>query len=365
MFISGFATDVWVQRETETLKVSGEMVLANHSLTYYSIQAVSKNRLIRNRANWRMDTFKSLQSVVQLKLRFELRLTSPILELIRSLLSLYNFGQQQQPLPIEARTWMPEITDLAHTVKIWIKDQNTGEGYLHEGCGVSEMEVISQSRSVTVISFGIICLKTTYLSSMANAPTLREDAQTRPISEPKYCGAYFTSTDFTDDLTPFLIPGVTSSGLIVQRTLTPCMFAAGQATRFSKTPPMFSGSLDTRINSDLRSFLSQTERYGAAILRFGQDTQYWLEALLPSVALTYGEAQLHSTQDTPTLTINVNTIEDFSASGGAALRLYRAPEGWDGGEIGETDTYATEGIDGGNVVDNLIQPQPPIDGGTF
>lgn len=365
MFISGYASDVWIQRETEILQPSCETVLATDRISSYSMVTQSTNRLTRKSAAYRQDTFKTLQEVVNVKLSFELRLTSPICELFRSLLSLYNFAAQTNFFPVEARTWQPEFTDLVRTVKVWIKDQYTGEGYLHEGCAVSECEITTQSRQIAAVTFGLVCLKTTYLPVVTDPGTLRADTIQRPIIAGQTCGVYFTPTDFTDNLAPFMIPGTTRGTMRIARTLKPSRYRQGVPTRFTKTPCEFTGSIDCRINSDLRSFLSMPERYGAAIFKYGQDSNYWLECLLPSVALTYNEAQLHSPTDTPTLTINVYAIEDFTQTGGCALRLYRAPEAWDGGEFGDTDNYQTEGIDGGNHIDNLIQPQPHIDGGNF
>jgi hypothetical protein len=366
MFISGYSTDVLIQREYTPMGRACEQILTNPSLTMFSIQAMSGNRLSRTSANWRVDTYKTLQGFVQLKLSFELRLSSPILELIRTLLSLYDFAQQTQPFPIEARTWQPDLVDDVHTCKIWIKDRRTGKVTLHEGCAVATMELTAQSRTVTVIAFGLVALKTTHLDSLPDPGNLYVDKIPRPISAPEFCGAYYTDTDFADDtFQQNLIPGVTRSDLVISRDLNATSYRSGKPLGFTHSPPAFTAAIDCRITPTLATWLDQFERYGAAILRFGDSAKWWLEALIPQVALTFGEAQLHSTTDTPSLTITMVSIDDMTATGGAALRLYRTPEVWDGGEIGETDTYQAEGIDGGNCADNLLQPQPHVDGGTL
>lgn len=354
MFVSGFATDVWIQRETTLLGATGENALGCDGVALFVLNAEQGSRSSRQSAGYRIDFTKSVAGWTSLQLKFELTLATPLMELLRSLMSNADFYQTTDAE--EFRTWEPELSDAIHGLKVWLKDQYTGEGYLCEGCAVSEVEIVSQSRQITSITFGLLCLKATPMPKLSTPPVLVFDQVERPIITPDNCGVYFGQGMTVDDVIAGTampeILGTTQATVRIARKLVPAQIKRGSATRYSKTPAEFTGSIACRVTSTLRSWLALQDVYGAARFVFAQPDGDHLWATLPQVGLTFGESQLHSSIDTPTVTISMQAIQTPStlnqAYASANLSLSRKAEAvYDAGEFNDTDINRNGGFDGG------------------
>jgi hypothetical protein len=363
-FITGYASDLYVQAEdTGIFGTPVDSIKTCRTSTSFTIDTSPASRLDRKGPSWRREKLKTLLSFNTIKLRMELRPTNVFCQLLRSLMSVYDFANGGG---INCQTFQGEFNDQVRTLKMWITSNETGQTFLCEGVAVQELQIGLNSRQLAVADFALIALKVTYAPTFSlPGKGFLNTKHKHPYSAP-YSNVYFTTTDFDDSNMPsFAIPWMSRIAVTINRSLTPTAFSQGKATRFKKSPVDISVAITALMTNTLWPYANVTETYGAMIVRLASDSQVWFDVMLPSVALTLSGSQLHSTTDSNPVNINVNSIQDMKATGGVALRLFVNSEGWDGGGIGQDNIYQHEGIDGGNFADTLKQPVPNISGGDF
>lgn len=369
--IAGLVKNLYVQQEESVL---GERSLLyttfkNDALAYLSITPKWKGEFSNVGAQRARSYKNNLYPYYELKLKFELRATNTISEILWTFMSDYSFANQdyEQEDSKEVKVFKPDVASPVKTFKMWVEMDGLDDMFKIEGIAVADCEMSVSSRTLGTITFGMYALKITQLDPAFLPEFLVEDGWPRIRTKGEFSDCFFTEEDFEDeDMSNYSLPIVKTMTVSLTKKIEPAQFnSSGQPTRYKRTSGI---GCTVKLTSVLVEFyndwLTSFTKQGAMICRFGESDEYYFDVLIPSVYLTLEETPLQNGTGEILFNMQANAIQNMQENAGIVIRLIRKSEAYDGGLVGVTDEYYSAGLDGGNAEDNpLVHPDEKFDFG--
>ena len=354
--LSGWARTAYLQRESVPVGYRWDDIVKETGRLAYELRPKFKTEVDRFSVSGRGSDNEKAHVYHEFTLRYYVRANDLISELIRNLVSNYDFAHQFEEA-LEVKSFLPSDTKEVPTFALWLCQTDESRVLFLQGCAISSMEVSVSSGAIAQVAFSGAALKCTEgsLESLAPAHYEQDLLDPRGVHLGPFSNAYLTEDDFTNELSTYRINHVKQMAIKVERTLiTGKIGRDGFPDRWRQTSGvMSSASLGMRaLSTDLAKYASG-QLQASLVLRFGMSSTRYLEALIPSATLTLGPLSPQNADTEVNYSMDAYLKENMGAEGGLALRLVRDDDRFDGGEAGDTDVYAAPGLDGGNAADAM------------